>query len=282
MEDIRSAIKLISIDSFMASIDLKDAYHLISIRPSDRKYLRFSWQGQLFEFLGMPFGLCTAPWVFTKLVKPVTNHLRSLGFMSVVYLDDWLCIDKNYASRVINVQRTKQTIKKLGFVLNFEKSSLVPSQKCQFLGFILNAPKMTLELPDRKKEKILSKVKEFKNKNTCCIRELAQQVGTLTSSCPAVEYGWLHMKAFERCRYLALLASCGNYDSKMIIRNYLKLEFEWWINTIPKVVNPIRSGNYELEIFSDASLTGWGAYCGSELTFGHWTEWEKCHHINHI
>ena len=35
---------------FMASIDLKDAYYSVSIANQDRKYLKFSWRNNLYQF----------------------------------------------------------------------------------------------------------------------------------------------------------------------------------------------------------------------------------------
>lgn len=65
-------------------------------KEKNRKYLRFLWQDQIYEFQCLPFGLCTAPWIFTKIMKPVTNYLRSRGWLSVVYLDDWLFIGNSF------------------------------------------------------------------------------------------------------------------------------------------------------------------------------------------
>jgi hypothetical protein len=39
MEDIRTAQRLVTKNCFAASIDLKDAYFLVPVRPKDRKYL---------------------------------------------------------------------------------------------------------------------------------------------------------------------------------------------------------------------------------------------------
>lgn len=95
MEDIRTALKLMTNGCFMATLDLQDAYFLIPIDTDSRKFLRFMWKEKLWEFVCLPFGLNTAPWLYTKITKPVVNVLRKKGFVSVVYLDDWLCLGKN-------------------------------------------------------------------------------------------------------------------------------------------------------------------------------------------
>lgn len=61
MEDIKTALKLITRNCFMATIDLKDSYFLIPISKKFRKFLRFSFNNQLYEFNVLPFGLSTAP-----------------------------------------------------------------------------------------------------------------------------------------------------------------------------------------------------------------------------
>jgi hypothetical protein len=46
------------------SIDLTDAYFHIPIHRSFRKWLRFMWNGEAFQFRALPFGLSLALWVF--------------------------------------------------------------------------------------------------------------------------------------------------------------------------------------------------------------------------
>ncbi|XP_011883883.1 PREDICTED: uncharacterized protein LOC105571025 [Vollenhovia emeryi] len=61
LEDWRTVTRLLSPNDFMASIDLQDAYLLVPIFQDDRKFLRFRFHGQLFQFRALPFGLASAP-----------------------------------------------------------------------------------------------------------------------------------------------------------------------------------------------------------------------------
>jgi len=56
MEDIRSALALLSQNDYMASIDLKDAYFLIPVHSEFRKFLRFRFNDKLYQFTCLPFG----------------------------------------------------------------------------------------------------------------------------------------------------------------------------------------------------------------------------------
>lgn len=68
---------------FFAKIDLKDAFYSVSIRNNFRTYLKFEWQGKLFEFTCLPNGLSTASRIFTKVMKPVFGTLRKMGHENV-------------------------------------------------------------------------------------------------------------------------------------------------------------------------------------------------------
>lgn len=44
----------------------------------------------MYEFQGLPFGLESAPRIFTKCTKPVMSALRSRGHRGIIYIDDSL------------------------------------------------------------------------------------------------------------------------------------------------------------------------------------------------
>ncbi|XP_050296332.1 uncharacterized protein LOC126736145 [Anthonomus grandis grandis] len=69
----------------------------------------------------------------------------------------------------------------------------------------------------------------------------------------------------------------------MIIPGSAIKELDWWLNHLPKASNSIRINSFCLEIFSDASLTGWGIYQKDALSsYGLWSESEVHFHINYL
>ena len=64
---------LIRPNDFVCKLDLKDAYFTIPIHMTHRRYLRFVWRDKHYEYLCLPFGLSTAPRLFTKLLKPALS-----------------------------------------------------------------------------------------------------------------------------------------------------------------------------------------------------------------
>ncbi|KAM0736382.1 Gag-Pol polyprotein [Formica fusca] len=200
----------------MATLDLKDAYYLVPIEKISRKFLRFLYKGELFEFTCLPFGLNVAPYVFTKLLKPVAAYLRKQGFASVFYMDDILIIGRSYEKCVINIRETTKLLQELEFRINEEKSLTVPTQRCKYLGLIFDSKKMSIELPEDKVRR-MDLLNKFSKITRCTIREFAAFVGTLVSRCPALKYGMIHVRRFEKERSRALQANYNNFDATMTL-----------------------------------------------------------------
>lgn len=282
IEDLKTAVQLIFPNDFLASIDLEDAYFLIPVHESSRKFLRFKFNGTLYEFVCLPFGLCTAPFVFTKIMKVVVRFLRKKGFSSVIYLDDFLCIENSFKKCSQNVNQTIKLLETLGFIINYLKSELYPSNQCKFLGLIINTVKYIIELPDEKREKIAALIEKFIKTENCTILEFAQLIGKLVSCCPAIEYAWLYTKLLEKEKLFQLIINGYDYNSSMNVSETVKRELFWWKQNIKNSSHAIKTGTFAMTIYTDASRTGWGASNGIKKVFGFWSPLELKFHINYL
>ncbi|XP_018375483.1 PREDICTED: uncharacterized protein LOC108769154 [Trachymyrmex cornetzi] len=227
MEDLRTAVKLVLPGFFMASIDLEDAYMLVAVDYDSRKYLRFQFEGTLYEFTCLPFDL---------------------------------------SSR---------------FVINIRKSVLDP-RTCRFLGFEIDSKSYTVCLPNDKKRRLSSLIDKFMQMRSCKIRESANLIGTLVAASPGVNYGWIYLKTLEREKILALIYNQNDYDQKMEISEQVRTDLNWWKRNIQQSVSNIRSPNFDWTIYTDASMTGWGAVLGSKKIHGFWNKTEREQHINFL
>ena len=161
MDTLNTITKLVEQDCFMASIDLKDAYYSIPIATSDRKYLKFSWKGKLYQSTCLPNGLSCGPWKFTKLLKPALSHLHLWGHISSGYIDDLYLQGKTYKDCVHNVIDTVIQIDSLGLITHPDKLVFDPSQQLVILGFVLNSVTMTIMLTGKRLWHSNSLVKRF-------------------------------------------------------------------------------------------------------------------------
>ena len=100
-------------------IDLKSGYHHLDIYPEHQTYLGFQWEGKFYMFTVLPFGLSTACYIFTKLLRPVVKHIRALGVSLVLYLDDGIVSVKALEAQAVTVSEFVQdTLAKAGLVIN--------------------------------------------------------------------------------------------------------------------------------------------------------------------
>ena len=197
----------------MASVDLKDAYYSIPVHPEHRKYLMFEWEGQYYQFTYLPNGLSSTPRVFTKILKPVYSHLRSIGHMCMGHIDDSLLEAYSLGSCRKNIYDTIQPV----------KSVLEPTQTIQFLGFVIDSVAMTVTLPPSKAAKVKSACQRLVLNCNPTIREVAQVIGLIVSSFPAEQYAQLHYRILESKKIHALKVNTGNYEFTMTLSQWLKM-----------------------------------------------------------
>lgn len=122
----------------------------------------------------------------------------------------------------------------------------------------------------------------MKKKNSFSITEFAQLIGSLVAACPAIDYGPLHCKSLERAKIEALISNNNNFDAKMSLPDFVINDLLSWQDKLPSSSRKIRSGNFRLEIFSDASLSGWGIFCDGKKTHGFWKDADRELHINSL
>lgn len=71
--------------------------------------------------------------VFTKIMSVVAAYLRAKAVRLAVYLDDWLQLNQRRALIFKEAQMTLNLLLDLGFIINKNKSSLVPKQVIVYL-----------------------------------------------------------------------------------------------------------------------------------------------------
>ncbi len=282
MDSIDTAMSLVTKGCWMASIDLKDAYYTVKIDETSQKYLKFQYNNKLYKYRAYPNGLSSCPRKFTKLLKPILCYLRKRGYTICAYLDDLLLISTSYTECCMNVMETIKIFDQLGFVVHPDKSAFIPQKTTVFLGFNLNSDTLKITLKADKITKIINCINNILGMRRPSIRQVAQIIGCLVSSFPAVKYGKSHYRAIENDKIVSLKCAKGNFDAKMTLSDEAKDQLYWWLHNLPISFNDIEIPPVNVVINSDASLSGWGAVKGGSSTGGQWTPNEACFHINYL
>ncbi|CAG2204684.1 unnamed protein product [Mytilus edulis] len=284
METLHTAINNIKLNQFMASVDLKDAYYSVPIQESDKKYLRFRWKNDHYQFKVLPQGLSSSPRVFTKLLKPVYGKLREMGHVNVPYIDDSLLLGDTYHECLKNIEDTVTLLDGLGFTIHPEKSVFLPTQEIVFLGFIINTLNMTLQLTPERKKSLIEQCKLLLYQKKVTIRDLARVIGKMVASEPGVKYAPLYFKDLEHFKDKSLKGNQGNFDAIIELDIKSKELLHWWIDNIMSSCKSMTISQPSVIFYSDASKTGWGGFNKTyQLTDnGFWTHDEIFEHINFL
>ena len=210
----------------MFTFDLKSGYHHVEIFPEHRKYLSFAWtfssgHTRFFQFSVLPFGLSSAPYLFTKLLKPLVKKWRSEAKSIVVYLHDGLgaAADKNKA-KIASLQVHADPLKS-GFLPNESKCVWEPIQVITWLGAVLNTSTSEISATDKR------------------INSLQEDLAALlafSSSCHPVR------KLASVCGKIISLGSCVGNVSRLMSRNLFAV-----INTAPTWFSYVRLSSEALD-----------------------------------
>ncbi len=123
---------------WFVTIDLKDAYVHIEILPQHRKFLRFAFGGEAYQYWVLPFGLSLSPRTYTKCMDAALAHLCIRIFN---YTGDWLNLAQSQQLELLHRAVSLAHLESRGLRLNAKKSVLSTAQRTMYLGVesILNA-----------------------------------------------------------------------------------------------------------------------------------------------
>lgn len=250
--------------------DLKDAFFHISLAPADQKRLAFRVGNRVFIPLVLPFGLKLAPFVLTKILRPVVGYLRRKGIAVMAYMDDFCGRppgkppDQAVAATETRV-KVLELFRSLGLSVHPTKGEAVGTTKMSILGYVLDTARREITLPDSR------------------LAELIAAAGALTSAaCSASRR--VSFKALQRftgkavscslalpagCLYLQRLyaAQRGNSHRRSVRLTQGALrDLSWWrsLRSSPDVGRPLWLPWLGV-LTTDASPYGWGGHWDDEV-----------------
>ncbi len=183
---------------WFVSVDLRDAYFHVPIALHHRKFLRFSFQGQVYQFRVLPFGLSLAPRVFTRCMSASLSPLWSKGMRILPYLDDWLLCAPTRVHALCDTKIVLEHILKLGLTVNDTKSHLVPEQTITFIGITLNSVTMSATLSHTRTDSIFQLLTRFRMGARIPYGVLLQLMGMLAAATSVIPLGLLHLRPLQR------------------------------------------------------------------------------------
>ena len=159
------------------------------------------------------------------------------------------------------------------------KSQLTPTQKIEFLGFIVNSVFLHLAFPTKKLRKIQQDANSLLRKEVVSVRNLARFVGKTTATVKAIWQAPLHYRALQNMINSiappgqSLVNMVAKFSTTLTLTKEAKNDLTCWtsLNRHMAMESPLYPRVPDMIVESDASNTGWGVRCGEIQTGGRWS-----------
>ena len=224
-EDIRTGLMFFEKGDFLCTFDLKSGYHHVDIHVDSQQFLGCQWEGKFYVFTVLPFGLSTACYVFTKLVRPLVAFWRSKSIRVVVYIDDGIIVAQNFEKALWCSKVVQESLEAAGFVTSPDKCHWDPQHTGQWLGFNLDLGKGKISIPQEKIQSLKDQLIAAREKDTLKEKSVASIVGRIISM--GLGIGPI-AQLRTRSIYALLESRCSWYDD-LRINVEVRDELEFWI-----------------------------------------------------
>ena len=186
METADVAARLMRPGDYMFTIDLWQGYYQIPLRQDFRRFCCFRWNDRIYRWCVLPFGVSTAPRVFSKLIRVVLEGWRRDGIRCSGYIDDLIFFARTWEEALALRTRVLADLEALGFQLNAAKVHLTPTQSVEFLGYILQStPYTVLRVPKPKVDAVQAQARlllsHARRHNHVSARSIASLAGRILS-----------------------------------------------------------------------------------------------------
>jgi hypothetical protein len=160
-------------------LDLSNCFLSFPLHPSVRRYFCFRFDGRLYQFTHMPFGLSTAPRVCTQLLSVVNYALAKAGVKDIRYLDDFFLIGTSSATMQEHLLIAHSVISRFGLVVNPDKTE-GPSQSLSFLGVQLDSVAQTVSCTPARVAELTALLRSLRRQRVITRRHAESLIGKLS------------------------------------------------------------------------------------------------------
>ena len=266
--------------TLMAKVDIKSAYRIVPVHPEDRYLLGVQWNDQVVVDKVLPFGLRSAPLIFTAIADALQWIMEKNNVCNIFhYLDDFITLGPPGSTTCQeNLEGIVKTCENTGAPLELSKSE-GPTARLTFLGMELDTNKLEIRLPAAKLDRLKLLLKKWEVKKAGKKRDLLSLIGYLQHAAKAVRQG----RSFVR-RLINASTTVHQLDGFLRLNVAARSDIKWWSIFASQWngTSMLVRGSKDHPVFtvtSDASGTwGCGAY-EAELWFQlQWpTSMDDCH-----
>lgn len=256
----------------MFKIDIKHAFRVLPIKPSQWILMGFEWAGYFFIDFRLPFGLRSSPGIFNRFADAVCwilQHIYNLT-LTIHYSDDYFFIALHPDTAVQEFETAVQAFKDLGLPVAIEKT-IPPTTSLPFLGIQLDSIDFSMSVPEEKKSELMALLHSWVGRRKCTKTELLNLTGKLQFICKVVRPGRIFLR---RLYHLTMKVDKGHHH--IYLNEHGRGDIQWWIDflpgwcrssIIPESHTVLAS---DIQLHTDASKLGLGGIYGHRWIQAAW------------
>ena len=248
--------------ALLAKVDVKQAYRNIPVHPDDRLLLGMLWKEQLLIDKVLPFGLRSAPIIFSAVADALQWVIQQKGVRHLFhYLDDFITVGPPHSNACQhNLEAINSTCQRLGVPIEPEKFE-GPATGITFLGMELDTVKRIIRLPEDKLIRLRTLLSDWSGRKAVRKWDLLSLIGYLHHASKAVRQG----RCFLR-QLIELSAVVKQLDGYVRLNISARSDIVWWRLFAEQwngrsMLYTFQRANLQIHVVSDASGSwGCGAY----------------------
>ena len=222
MDNVMEVVRDLGRGTQLVKMDLSEAYRIVPIHPDDHYLLGIKWQGDVFIDRSLPFGLRSAPKIFTAVADSLAWALTCEGIALLHYLDDYLLFSPPGTDAGYIRSLAEATFDQLGVPIAPHKTA-GPSTALTFLGIHVDTIEFQLSLPLEKVTVLVSSLRRWRHRTVCTKRELESLLGHLSHAATVIRHGRIFL------RHLFSRLSCASRPHHFVRLDVeAKTDLKWW------------------------------------------------------
>ena len=174
----------------LVKLDLRNAYRIVPVHPQDQRLLAISWEGGTYVDRALPFGLRSAPKIFSAVADTIAWVLHGAGIERLIhYLDDFLFVGSPNTDEAAQAKEIAlRVLEHLGVPVAAHKTE-GPASLITFLGILVDTEAFELRLPAEKIGRLQALLDSWVAKKACTGKELESLLGHLSHAASVIRPG---------------------------------------------------------------------------------------------
>ena len=208
--------------ALLAKLDIESAYRIVPIHPDDRSVLGMKWKGEIYIDTCLPFGLRSAPKIFTALADALGWIFTQHGVRDVIHYLDFLIVgDPGSSECSVALNVALELCGRLGVPIAEQKLQ-GPTTSLSFLGIEVDTMAMELRLPQEKVGQLKVMIQDWRK--SCSKRELLSLIGRLQHA----RVKWCGREEVFLHRMINLSTVAKKLHHHIRLSKLFRADLSWW------------------------------------------------------